>query len=816
MSYLLLLLPVLTVNAEQSILDSKTPMHPDASTAESFSSVERRLTVGSELDYPPFALVTPKGKADGYSVDLIKAATEAMELDIHFRVGPWSEVRTALEDREIDILPLVGYSKERDEKMDFTKPHTIVYDSIFIRKGEADKFGDFKSLADLKDKKVIVLRADNANDYVTSIGIPEENIILADTNPDGMKMLSEGKYDYVLMPKLMGLLITQDLKLDNIQAYGPPVEDYTRAFCFAVKEGDVRLQTLLNDGLNIIKANGEYDKIYEKWFGALEPKGVSWRIVLEIVFSVAIVFLILLSIISIWSFSLKREVKKRTIELQDEISERKKIEVDLRKTKEEAENAYHQADSASRAKSQFLANMSHELRTPLNAILGYTQIFNRDPSLTTKQLEGIQIIQRSSEYLLTLINDILDITKAEADRTEIHPVEFNFTVFLKNVVDLFKMRAQQKGIAFIYEPLSILPTGLHADDKRLRQILINLLANAIKFTKRGGVTFKVSYDTGKIHFQIEDTGEGIAEEYIDAIFQPFHQVGDWRHHAEGAGLGLAITQKLVNLMGGELKVKSHLGKGSTFEIILALPEVKGLKVMNTQEQQPLVIGYEGKKRRILVVDDKWENRSVLMNLLSPLGFEVIEANNGQEGLNKLVYEAPPDLVITDLVMPVMDGFEFTRQVRNITPLKELPIITASASVFEYAQEKSTEVGCNDFVPKPIRAEELIQLLGVHLDIVWKYNLDHEEDGKNVVDNRVETESNPSEFSEDETYPLSLEQAEILLDLGMQGDIYGCMDYAKNLSQTCEQLKPFANKIIQLAQNIDSDKICELVQPYLQK
>lgn len=792
---------------QADVQTDKIPIYPNKAIAESFKQTDRQLIVGSEFDYPPFALITPDGQADGYSVDLIKAVADVMKLNIHFQTGPWSEVRSALENRQIDILPLVGYSEERDKKMDFTMPHTIVYDAVFTRKEDVDKFNDFKTIADLKDKKVIVLRADNAHDYVTGIGIPTENIILADTNPQAMTLLASGQYDYVLMPKLMGLIIMRDLKLDNIQAVGAPIEDYTRAFCFAVKEGDLKLATLLNDGLNIIKATGQYDQIYDKWFGALETNPINWSLIFKIVLIVIAVFLTLLIISFAWSLSLKKQVAQRTQELQKEINERKRIELDLRHAKTTLEEAYHKAEVANRTKSQFLANMSHELRTPLNGILGYAQIFSRDKSLTHKQQEGIRIIQRSGEYLLSLINDILDLSKIEAQHMELHPTDFNLIAFLQAVNELIDIRAKQKGISFIYEPLSQLPQIVHTDEKRLRQILINLLGNAIKFTEHGGVTFKMKYQTNQLIFYIEDTGIGIAAKDLDIIFEPFQQISNsLNDKTEGTGLGLSITKKLITMMSGELTVTSELGKGSQFSISLPITAIQHSLTESSTKKKAIITGFTGAKKKILVIDDKWENRSVIVNLLTPLGFEIIEANNGQEGLEKL-NQILPDLIMTDLVMPVMDGFEFVRQIKKMPQFDSIPIIALSASFLEYKPKSDVEYAA--FIPKPFQVDDLLTNLQQQLNLTWIYDTNSSE--MQSITQTIELSS----LNQD-TCVLTPEQGKILFTLGMEGDIRGLSKATESLLKENPQLAPLIKLIHQRIEQFDTDGVCELVECYQKK
>ncbi len=476
----------------------------------------------------------------------------------------------------------------------------------------------------------------------------------------------------------------------------------------------------------------------------------------------------------------------------------------LKQAKETAECARIEAQGANRAKSTFLANMSHELRTPLNGILGYVQIFERDKSLTEKQKEGVKIVRQSGEYLLTLISDILDLSKIEAGQIELYPTDFQFEKFLSSIIDLFRMRAAQKGLSFIYEPLSQLPEGIHADEKRLRQILINLLGNAIKFTEKGGIAFKIGYDDIKIRFQIEDTGIGIAPEEIDNIFLPFQQAGDHDYRAEGTGLGLAITKNLVEIMGGKLYVESHQGQGTKFWLSLVLPEVFGLANVNSATA-PTIVGYEGETQKILVVDDKWENRAVLVGLLMPLGFEVFEAANGQECIEQSP-EVLPDIILMDLVMPIMNGFETTRKLRTLPQTQTTPVIAISASVFDYHQRESLESGCNDFIPKPVRAEILLKLLEEYLALSWCYEIQDESTHTYYLSTTTEVKQ----------CTLNAERAIKIFDLASVGDVYAILENVDELTHmTDETTRQCAERIKQLAKSFDTKEICELVKPYMQ-
>src|SRR5919202_1985027 len=321
--------------------------------------------------------------------------------------------------------------------------------------------------------------------------------------------------------------------------------------------------------------------------------------------------------------NLETKVEQRTVELQENnllLQQEIRVSEAAVRHRKRAEEA---AEAANRAKSEFLANMSHELRTPLNGILGYTQIFKKYKNLTSQQKNGISIIHQCGEHLLTLINDILDLSKIEARKLDLYPKEFHFPEFINGIYEICRIRAEQKGIELIYETLSPLPQAIRADEKRLRQVLINLLGNAVKFTEKGSVTFKVGYQEGKLRFQVEDTGIGIAQQQLEEIFLPFQQVGEESRKTEGTGLGLAISRQLIELMDASINVKSTLGQGSIFWFDLDVAEVafRDNLAKNLERNIP---SFKDNKRKVLVVDDKWMNRSVLVNILEPLGFEVVE------------------------------------------------------------------------------------------------------------------------------------------------------------------------------------------------
>ncbi len=380
---------------------------------------------------------------------------------------------------------------------------------------------------------------------------------------------------------------------------------------------------------------------------------------------------------------------------------------------------------ANRAKSVFLANMSHEIRTPMNAILGFSQLMLRDQHLTPRQCQYLGTINRSGEHLLALINDILEMSKIEAGRTTLNPSTFDLPVLLKDLEMMFRVRTNEKKLSFSVEMIGDVPQFIVTDVNKLRQVFINLIGNAVKFTERGGIGVRVRADragaTGPyLRVEIEDTGPGISADEQTKLFRHFEQTKTGQQTGTGTGLGLAISREFVRLMGGDITLTSQVGKGSVFVIHLPLKEGEAQAVQaETKPQHVLKLQPGQAACRVLIADDVEDNRQLLAQLLAPVGFEIRLAANGAEAVQEFK-DWRPQLILMDFRMPVMDGHEAIRRIRALAGGKEPKIIAVTASAMDENRQELMEVGADDFIGKPFREVELFQKIHAHVGVEYVY------------------------------------------------------------------------------------------------
>ncbi len=472
------------------------------------------------------------------------------------------------------------------------------------------------------------------------------------------------------------------------------------------------------------------------------------------------------------------------------------------------EEAKISADAASYAKSEFMANMSHELRTPLNGILGYTQIIQNSPNLSKKEQRGIEIIHRCGKHLLTLINDILDFTKIEAHQIKLHTSDFHFPSFLQEVVEICRIKTEQKGLSFIYLTPENLPSGINIDKRRLRQVLINLLSNAIKFTEKGCVTLQVEVleikkeslsETVRLLFHIEDTGIGMKPEVIDKIFSPFEQLGTTKNKSEGTGLGLALSQKIIEMMNSKIIVKSELEMGSVFQFEIECPVADDWTGTSSITRTGRIIGYIGKKKQILIVDDRWENRSLFINLLSTIGFDLIEAENGQDGLEKAI-KYQPDLIISDIKMPIMHGWKMLYEIRKLEQLENTLFFFCSVSTSDNENQKAMQAGANYFLNKPVKSNELYRILAKQLNLTWRYSV---EENIKLIPSKAPPKNKII------IPPIS--ELTMLLEFAKQGKIKGIQKELDRIAEIDREYQQFVSELNLFAQSFNINKIRQFLQ-----
>jgi len=478
------------------------------------------------------------------------------------------------------------------------------------------------------------------------------------------------------------------------------------------------------------------------------------------------------------------------------ITARRQAEKDLVVAKELAE-------AANQAKSTFLSSMSHELRTPLNAILGYAQILRYQENLTEAQRQQLEIMHSSGEHLLMLINDILDVGKIEVWKMQLQEETFHLASLLRQVFNITRIKTDEKDVLFHYESVSPLPEYVRGDERKLKQILLNLLGNAVKYTRRGNIALRVSYGSAGpelFRCEVTDTGVGIPQDKLEAIFEPFTQLLTAGQPHEGTGLGLTITRQLVNLLQGRLGVESEPGKGSAFWFEVPMAEASGTEAVAKTKRT--ITGYTGERKNILIVDDNIANASMLVSLLAPLGFEIRTAECGSEALRQVLVH-PPDLVILDLVMPEMDGMETVEEMRRHPELDATWIIGVSATVTESRRKEEFAAACDDFMGKPVNIEALLDKIRSALRIEWEIVQPH------MLEATVgeKAEEGPLEAP-------SPDKMAALHELAMRGDLRGIQACLDEIDENDGRHRIFTTKLRELTGRFKTNAVLALVKQHM--
>jgi len=450
------------------------------------------------------------------------------------------------------------------------------------------------------------------------------------------------------------------------------------------------------------------------------------------------------------------------------------------------------AETANNSRLQFLANISHDLRTPLNGVLGCTQILLREKDITKKQRGLVKTMQGCAEHLRNMINDLLDLSKLESDKLELASVAFDLRNFTETLIKTFELEAEKKGISLVLDQNEDLPRWISCDRKRLQQIMGNLIHNAIKFTERGGVWLRVRQEEDQLVLEVQDTGFGIHPDKIGELFRPFHIVDERSIKLEGTGLGLSISRKLARKMGGEVDVQSTLGKGSKFLVTVPLVEAEP-----EVEIKRTIVDYQGRRRRILIVDDQPANRIVLRSLLEPLDFLVDDSESGADALDRLKF-AKPDIILSDLMMPEMDGFEFCERFRELSLTPTIPCIAISAASSDEVREKCLKVGFCELLGKPIHLDMLLNTLQQHAGIEWSYG----------VIEPAPSDQEKIPLTTKEIIPPSPQELAALIKFARRGVVQSIEAQAEKLAAKSPDHASFAHRVLEYTQDFKIKELAE--------
>ncbi len=727
------------------------------------------IRVGAETSYAPYEFVDSRGKFAGVVADYLEIIKQSLGVELQvFQLLNFAAVQDKLQKRELDIVLAVTRTQERQPFLAFTKPYLHYVNVIVTR----DDYGFVSGLRDFAPDRVAVVQGHSSQSLMVR-AYPNQPVPAYPDIVEGLIAVSTGKVDGLVDDIFPIVFNIRHRQISNLRI-ASPVEKalQPQGFSVGVRNDWPDLVSILDKVLDAI-SDEENRAISQKWLSVRYESKVDYRAIWT---SLAIFSVILVAgVLYIRLLSAQRRALMA---------------------------ARAELEAASRAKDQFLANISHELRTPLHAILGYAELVRERPLADPGRQEALATIARSGRHLLDLINDLLDLSRIRSGRLELHLSPAPLSALIEEIAAMVRVDAERKGLEFVLEASGDLPEQVNADGKRLRQILLNLLGNAIKFTTTGRVTltvqtFPLGSDRVELRAWVRDTGIGIAPEDTERIFAPFEQAEPGRKRESGVGLGLAISQELAHLMGGDIEVESRPNGGSTFRFRVTLPLVKEPQAVLPTHRR--IVGYQGTSICIMVADDQEENRQLLQQILEPLGFEVVAAAGGQAAV-AAARKRLPAVIVMDLRMPEMSGFQAAHSIRQSPELAKVPIVAASASTADLERAEADSLTFAACLRKPFESMELLDIIGRLLDLTWRYE-ETETHGRAPV--REQTDEQlvaPSSATLDE-----------LLELARLGKLVRVEQIALELERGEARYRPFGRRLYTLARDLDEERLITLLQ-----
>lgn len=666
------------------------------------------IRVAADPDWAPLEYIDKQGRLQGISADYLQRLTRLLNVRFEPSRTTWQQAVADLKAGKLDMFASVRRTAEREHYATFTESYLSVPIVLFTNPAVA-YIGNPEELAGHKVAVVegYAIQELLARDY------PDIKLLVVPDIKTGLQHLAKSDVTAFAGNLLTTGYYIRDLGLTQLKVAGRT--PYSNEQAMAARKDLPHLASILRKALTAI-SEPERNQIYQRWVAIKyeEPSDYS------LVWKVLAVVLPILALFIYWN----RRLLLTEAALRESENQLRQLNAQLQSNISVLETTRDASEAANRAKSLFLANMSHELRTPLNAILGFSQLLAREPDITPPQRDKLKTINRAGEHLLAMINDVLDLSKIEAGKVELKPENFDLVQMFQDLAEMFHFRAKSKGLTFHLEMDSQPFFHVKADQGKLRQILINLLGNAVKFTHQGEIHLRVTYvETAtqtRLQVEVEDTGTGISTAELEQIFEPFSQASTLPHgEHQGTGLGLAISRSFIELMGGCYNIKSTLGEGTCFRF-----EVPIETMAQPTPSKPIsgeVIGLVAEQRewRILVVDDDEDNRKLLSNLLTHVGFDVREAQNGLQAVN-LFQTWQPHFIWLDMRMPVMDGYDATRRIRALPGGDGVAIVAVTASVFIDQQEDVLAAGCDQVVRKPYQSREIFETLAHYLAVRYEY------------------------------------------------------------------------------------------------